>query len=256
MKTIPVFVMLMFLCIPSRNSADIGHLKLQRREDTKKHELTTIQKKLIVDKHNELRRVVNPPAADMLYMSWDNDLEKLATSYSRKCIFEHNPDRALEGYNYIGENLHVSKGHGITNEYGANAVISWDNEKHDYTYATRYCTPGKPCGHYTQTAWAKSYKVGCGMTTCDIIDVFGAIWTNAILFTCNYAPGRNSGSQAIYTAGTPCSKCPKYDKCVEKLCTNTTRDSSGSIRMTSANSWKFAFIFTVILQYGIHMFDD
>ena len=44
-----------------------------------------------MDNHNEARRTVEPTAADMLEMSWDEELAELALSYSQECKFEHNP---------------------------------------------------------------------------------------------------------------------------------------------------------------------
>jgi len=35
-----------------------------------------------VNKHNELRKTVTPPASNMREISWDDELEQLATNYS------------------------------------------------------------------------------------------------------------------------------------------------------------------------------
>lgn len=45
---------------------------------------------MIVDKNNEMRASVEPKATNMLKMKWNDTLEEIATSYSRKCIYEHN----------------------------------------------------------------------------------------------------------------------------------------------------------------------
>ena len=64
---------------------------ISKRAVAQTHGLTAIQKKRILDKHNELRRIVKPEASNMLKMKWYEYLEKLAQDYSRRCVFEHNP---------------------------------------------------------------------------------------------------------------------------------------------------------------------
>jgi len=40
------------------------------------------EKAAFISKHNELRKTVMPPASNMHALSWDDELEQLATSYS------------------------------------------------------------------------------------------------------------------------------------------------------------------------------
>jgi len=40
------------------------------------------EKAAFVNKHNELRKTVTPSAKNMRTISWDDELEQLATSYS------------------------------------------------------------------------------------------------------------------------------------------------------------------------------
>ena len=63
--------------------------------------------------------------------------------------------RGVEGMGYVGENLHIS-GRRITigDDYGADAVIMWDNEKVYFNYETQKCAPSQVCGHYTQVGRA------------------------------------------------------------------------------------------------------
>jgi len=43
---------------------------------------TDDEKTEFVNKHNELRKTVTPPASNMREISWDDELEQLATDYS------------------------------------------------------------------------------------------------------------------------------------------------------------------------------
>ncbi|XP_040551752.1 glioma pathogenesis-related protein 1 isoform X1 [Gallus gallus] len=82
--------------------------------------------------HNRFRSGVNPPASNMLYMSWDPDLAKTARVQD--------------------------------------AITSWYKEVRDYTYTTNSCS--RICGHYTQVVWAQSYKVGCAVHFCPTVSYF------------------------------------------------------------------------------------
>ena len=51
----------------------------------------------IVKKHNCLRTLVNPPAADMLEMVWNAEAADKAQKHADKCVNAHNPaaERAI-----------------------------------------------------------------------------------------------------------------------------------------------------------------
>lgn len=213
------FVILMVVLLPAFANTHLYH-NISKRAVTRPWTLTTRQKTKILDKHNELRREVKPVASNMLKMKWNDDLERLATDYSRRCLFDHNDNRQVSGMGYIGENIYISSASQITDEFGAYAVIAWDDEKQYYSYYTRACQKSKVCGHYTQTAWAKSELVGCGMSTCDAVNVFGKMYYDSTLVVCNYSPGGNVQGQRIYENGGPCSKCPEGYWCDDWLCTN------------------------------------
>ncbi|NXV30504.1 GLIP1 protein, partial [Rissa tridactyla] len=103
-----------------------------------------------VQTHNRLRSEVNPPASNMLYMSWDPDLAKTAKAWAKKCLFEHNtylkdPGQAHPKFTPVGENLWTGTVSIFTVQ---GAIATWYNEVSDYNYATNNCR--KTCGHYTQ----------------------------------------------------------------------------------------------------------
>lgn len=134
--------------------------------------------------HNEARANVNPPASSPIPpLVWDPALAAIAQAYADKCVFEHS------GGSY-GENLYASSG-GST---PADVVGSWVSEVADYDYATDSCSG--VCGHYTQVVWAKSQKLGCGVTTCTQNSPFGGgSWEN---WVCNYDPPGNYVGEKPY----------------------------------------------------------
>ncbi|CAK7296928.1 Glioma pathogenesis-related protein 1 [Vulpes lagopus] len=101
--------------------------------------------------HNKFRSEVSPRASDMLYMTWDPALARIAKDWARK------------------------------------SITSWYDEVHDYDFQTQKCN--KVCGHYTQVVWADSYKVGCAVQYCST--VAGLQFSNAAHFICNYGPGQS-----------------------------------------------------------------
>ncbi|XP_046352475.1 GLIPR1-like protein 1 [Haliotis rufescens] len=200
-----------------------GHgefVKRVRRETDKQNTAITgfsaAEKQNIVDKHNEYRRI--PNAADMLLMSWDNELEALAQGWAAQCKFAHNPNRTIaSSTSPIGENLSIK----APSYNEVSSVTSWYNEVSDYTYSSNTCSA--TCGHYTQVIWASSYKIGCGIKFCSTIE--GSTITNGYVVICNYLPAGNFRGEKPYKEGASCSQCPAdRQTCENKLC----RESSGS----------------------------
>ena len=83
------------------------------------------------------------------------------------------------------------------------SVDMWDKEKEGYDYDTGQCSIAM-CGHYTQTSWATSSKIGCGITECD--DIQGAGF-GGIHVVCNYAPGGNVNGRKPYKKGERGTNC-------------------------------------------------
>ncbi|KAJ7375082.1 hypothetical protein OS493_001814 [Desmophyllum pertusum] len=78
----------------------------------------------------------------------------------------------------------------------------------------------EPCGHYTQLAWAKSKRIGCGVKWCD--KDFGQPhpWIpGETIVTCDNGPAGNIIGEYPYQKGTPCSKCASGNGfCYKNLC--------------------------------------
>ncbi|XP_066579841.1 glioma pathogenesis-related protein 1 [Amia ocellicauda] len=138
--------------------------------------------------HNYYRSKVEPRASDMMDMSWDADLAKIASKWVKHCHFKYNPDLINSGnahptFSTVGENMWVG---GPPHSFSvARAIKSWYDEVKHYDYRTNVCT--KICGHYTQVVWAKSYKVGCAVQTCPN-GITGFSDTASVMFVCNYGP--------------------------------------------------------------------
>ncbi|XP_067651866.1 GLIPR1-like protein 1 [Haliotis asinina] len=184
------------------------------------------EKQNIVDKHNEYRRI--PNAADMLQMSWDNELEALAQGWANQCKFDHNPSRTIASSSSpIGENVHIKAPYYDE----VSTVTSWYNEVSDYTYSSNSCS--RVCGHYTQVVWATSYKIGCGIKFCSTIEKTSI--TNGYVVVCNYLPAGNYRGVKPYTSGASCSQCPT-DKptCDNKLCRAGSASNPSTVGSTGA----------------------
>ncbi|XP_067906365.1 glioma pathogenesis-related protein 1-like [Heterodontus francisci] len=173
--------------------------------------------------HNLYRSKVEPPASNMLYMSWDRILAQAALEWSRNCMFKHNSDLKVPGklhpvFTTIGENIFVTGG---SNLNVTRAITAWYNEVQFYDYFSQTCTG--VCGHYTQVVWASSYKVGCAVHTCPsgIADFSSATST---IFVCDYGPPGNYPTLP-YLKGEACSECFN-DRCENKLCRNRTLEMS------------------------------
>nr|XP_023666760.1 glioma pathogenesis-related protein 1-like isoform X3 [Paramormyrops kingsleyae] len=163
---------------------------------------------MCVSAHNKHRSRVTPPASDMMYMTRDETLAKVAQDWASKCIFSHNPSLQIPyklhpSFRTVGENIWK----GSTALFSVeNAIQMWVGESKYYSYQTNQCNG---CGHYTQVVWAKSYKVGCASNTCQA--------GTEIIFVCNYGEAGNVVGRRPYQKGTPCSSCPGK-KCLSNLC--------------------------------------
>ncbi|XP_069498603.1 glioma pathogenesis-related protein 1-like isoform X2 [Ambystoma mexicanum] len=175
--------------------------------------------KQVLDEHNKARAEVQPPAANMLYMSWDSALSNLAKTWSEECIFGFNPELLTPGslhpkFSIIGENMWI----GPPNS-DITATKEWASEAKDYNFAPNECSG--ECSHYTQVVWATSYKIGCAATLCRRVKNQSS--RNMMLLVCNYGPAGNFPTQP-YKKGEPCSECPVGETCEANLCRNATRD--------------------------------
>ncbi|KAM8820091.1 glioma pathogenesis-related protein 1-like [Eudromia elegans] len=174
-----------------------------------------------VTTHNDFRSKVNPPASNMLRMSWDPALAKTAKAWAKKCQFKHNiylkkPGKVHPTFTPVGENIWT----GTATFFSVDGALSdWFNEIQSYDFNTNSCSD--QCGHYTQVVWATSYKVGCAVHFCDTVEYFPGL-LKAAHFVCNYGPAGNYPTKP-YKVGRSCSGCSN-DKCANNLCENIERE--------------------------------
>jgi len=157
-------------------------------------------KQYMVDLHNQARASVNPPAASMPTVVWDDSIAAFALNYSLTCqgtnLMNHNPNRVLSTGEYIGENLWGTtaslQGANVTS-YIHGAASSWASESVYYTYSTNTCQSGQMCGHYTQMVWKNSVNIGCAIVYCSNL-----LFKTSVL--CDYGPGGNYVGERPYVS--------------------------------------------------------
>ncbi|GAA5994609.1 uncharacterized protein JCM10292_002165 [Rhodotorula paludigena] len=130
-----------------------------------------------LSEHNSFRTTHH---ADPL--TWDDTLAKAAEDWSAKCVWEHSGGK-------YGENLFMTAGSDMTetSTYDASlGVKSWNDEEKMYDYNN----PGfaHDTGHFTQTVWKDTQRVGCHLRMCQgMMD--GYPWTAYLV--CEYDPPGN-----------------------------------------------------------------
>ncbi|XP_045699485.1 cysteine-rich secretory protein 3-like [Phyllostomus hastatus] len=186
-------------------------------QDPNFDDLSTTQKEVqseIVNKHNNLRRAVTPPASNMLKMTWDSKAAANAQRWANKCTYKHSSiqNRGI-GEMKCGENIFMS-----SNPASWSYVIqSWFDEKDDFIYGVGPKDPNAVIGHYTQVAWYSSFLIGCGTAYCPNQKKL------KYYYVCHYCSAGNIVSRKYtpYLQGTPCASCPNH--CDNGLCTNTCK---------------------------------
>ncbi|XP_075214826.1 cysteine-rich venom protein-like [Lycorma delicatula] len=168
----------------------------------------------IVSYHNLFRSLVQPPASDMLAMTWHEGAAKAAQRWANRCLdLNHDSPTGLwiKNFGSCGQNIFIST-HRVPWFF---VIKMWFMEKKKFSYGSPYNLLHS-VGHYTQLVWSTTHKVGCGFTHCQN-PYSGRPYFSYI---CNYCPTGNYADKlgTPYEAGKRCSKCPKH--CVKKLCRN------------------------------------
>ena len=157
--------------------------------------LSLNEKKQVLDYHNKLRSAVasgmrvtiisklqcesktsyvclgrtsHPRSSNMLELEWDEELSWSAQAHADTCHFGHdcNTCRKLPRWRSVGQNLfqsHRSQS-GQNNWKAALDAWFWDEinlfpVSSVYKYSFSHKT-----GHFSQMVWARTSKVGCGLT--------------------------------------------------------------------------------------------
>ncbi|KAM3602718.1 uncharacterized protein V6R79_009526 [Siganus canaliculatus] len=164
----------------------------------------------IVDKHNDLRRNVQPSASNMLKMSWNNEAAANAQRWANTCSMNHSPKSARTiRSSGCGENLYMAS---WKNSW-SNAIQAWYDEIKDWRYGVGSINGGV-VGHFTQVVWYRSNEVGCAMAHCPNSRY-------KYFYVCQYCPPGNYQLARPYKTGPRCGDCP--GACDNGLCTNPCR---------------------------------
>uniref|UniRef100_A0A4Q8K315 U102-Liphistoxin-Lth1a_1 n=1 Tax=Liphistius thaleban TaxID=1905330 RepID=A0A4Q8K315_9ARAC len=172
------------------------------------------QKKIVL-MHNFFRSRVDPPASDMLEMSWHDGAADDAQRWAESCqllLHDNTTGRWVEDFGSCGQNIFVAN----VQVPWFFAVKVWFLEHLNFTYGEDANDPDV-VGHYTQMVWFSTHRLGCGFHYCGP-DVAKRPYYS---YVCNYCPIGNHPDRfdRPYTKGEPCSACPGHCK-YNKLCTN------------------------------------
>ncbi|XP_076413990.1 cysteine-rich secretory protein 1-like isoform X1 [Peromyscus maniculatus bairdii] len=166
----------------------------------------------IVNKHNQLRRMVSPPGSDLLKMQWSNDARVNAQKWANRCYYTPSLQGDRTTDIRCGENVFMSR-YAVS---WSRVIQSWFDEVIDFRFGSGPNPTDAIVGNYTQVVWNTSYQVACGVAKCPY-----QLLEN--VYVCHYCPlGNTVRRQYIpYTVGEPCALCP--DHCDNGLCTNSCK---------------------------------
>jgi len=176
-------------------------------------------KNIIVDLHNQLRSRValgleqrgrpgpQKSAANMMQLTWDDELANIAQRWADQCTFGHDGERSVSRF-AVGQNVHEQSLFNDKPFDYKSAIESWYSEvgKVDKNLAEFYRF-NSGTGHYTQIVWGETTKIGCGAITYKRDSFFRKS------LVCNYGKAGNFINTPMYATGNPCSKCPGGSIC-------------------------------------------
>ena len=157
---------------------------------------------------------------DMIALAYDQNLEKVAGCWARKCLREHDHCRKTDKFPRVGQNVYGTRA--CTDDPYKEAVDNWYSEIDSMTMG---CMNGYSacvaCGHYAQLMWAKTTHVGCA---------YAVVPGRLCHVFCNYGPGGNIPGHPVHNPGPPGDDCPARDRSFRALCAS----KKSHIRASSA----------------------
>ncbi|XP_061482023.1 cysteine-rich venom protein 2-like [Rhineura floridana] len=155
----------------------------------------------IVDKHNEIRRWVQPTASNMLKITWSKKAAEIAKKSTEKC----------QARTTSKNDLTVDGTFCIQNVFQANLLASWSdaiqvwyNARSNFEFGIGAIHPSKEIGVYTQNYTLVINILHCSDFRGNIVDQL----------------------PTPYKEGPSCGDCP-YD-CEDKLCSRLLMTESNS----------------------------
>ncbi|XP_045461576.1 cysteine-rich secretory protein LCCL domain-containing 1-like [Harmonia axyridis] len=204
-------------------------------------EYTSELKSFTLDMHNYYRNRVSfgdafgqdkgnlPQASDMLEMVWDEELAHFAQCYANKCILQYDKCRQSSAGEKIGQLIFIKM---MVNPKSVEEIITQmleslfnTSESMSLEDVENY-KDNRYTRHFAQLVWAKTNRVGCGITKL-LEDIY------AFFMVCNYGPAGNVEGDRIYSVGSTCTNCPGGRKCGTKytgLCAATEKEKRSSMQ--------------------------
>ncbi|XP_057655792.1 venom allergen 5.02-like [Diorhabda carinulata] len=195
--------------------------KCGRRENCKKmcteDGLTKEEKHTILHLHNYYRNEIatgrekrgnQPKAADMMELTYDDDLEYLAQCSTNRCKYEHDTCRKTEKYSSVGQNIGLHSTNADSSNRTliiVNLVRRWYDEvtdvKREDIENFGLSDRTESIAHYTQLVWSETKQVGCGLTMNEEDNIYN------FYLACNYGPMGNVLNGSVYKIGNTRSQC-------------------------------------------------
>ena len=211
--------------LPAHNVTHVNHSDVLRshrlRRASGPRPLTPQEKTKALYLHNIAR--AKEKAADMNWLTWNDNLAKLAAEWAAECNWTHDMAKENNEYTYKRyftykptQNLQATTREVFSLRWGIFGKEGWYGEKAFYDYNTTNCTADKKCGHYTAMTWANVSEVGCDRHYCNpFVKPPKGIPSGWYLVCHYYPPGnirfRESRTITItlkpYQKGPVCSKC-------------------------------------------------
>ncbi|XP_023239546.1 cysteine-rich secretory protein 2-like isoform X1 [Centruroides sculpturatus] len=169
-------------------------------------EMSKEEKKDVVHMHNLFRSLIEPPASDMKFLEWDEDLERLAKSWVSNCSLDYGIPKHIPKSirDRIGQNIYKGK------RYNVSKILSiWFAEKEYFRTRVNRCIKINGCSRYQVLAYSRAKEIGCARNDC----------RKTHFFVCFYYPKRDL-LERTYQIGKPCSGCDRSDGgfCHKNLC--------------------------------------
>ncbi|CAG9559790.1 unnamed protein product [Danaus chrysippus] len=186
---------------------------------------TEKDKQDILDKINQRRNKVAsgdirslPPAANMLKMEWNEQLEISAQRWADQCF----NSSVIERRDICTDLVNETVGQNVATIYGeapgltiSSLVDIWYMEllNMNSSIISRYrpssLTRLSEYDNFTQLVWAETNKAGCAAVK------FKESEGNETVYrlVCNFAPSGNRFGDSVYNEGQPCSRCPFNRSC-------------------------------------------
>ena len=130
----------------------------------------------LLNAHNQVREA---EGVGLESFKWSKQIAKIAQAHADRCVWQSNGDRG-----YLGENLYLI---GSTEVDVERVVSRWARGKQYWDFESKTCEGRNNCGSWKQLVSSATTMVGCGITTCDTIDLGGGYeWEDATIIVCDY----------------------------------------------------------------------